>query len=382
MRTLCVSFALLISCFASSCVYAQGNLMDMLDMSEKLDRADKQELRSFLSRADDCTANRNFSCSESNIERAAKLAKDNADKKLLESSRLKITTEKQLIAREAKEAEEHMRLAEESRRRREDEEDRQLAQSNYNNSSGNSASWNNYFQQQLRNNQNVLSQLNNQQRQVEDLKRQEYQRQLAQEQSRRERAQQEERERQRQQQMQREARDRAEQAEREKQRQQQAQKEARDRAEQAERERIRQQQAEKQTGENSLNRPIVVASANTKAAGESTHQAPAASQENVLKTDNRVLSCVMQHDGRGGLTDRIWGKHCGDPKSVTVPVTNTCDYAINVQVCTQRINGVWDCGRNSRLNSHQTENFWTCGSTGYVRWTACSADDKRSCSVD
>jgi len=219
--------------------------MDMLDMSEKLDRADKQELRSFLSRADDCTANRNFSCSESNIERAAKLAKDSADKKLLESSRLKITTEKQLIAREAKEAEEQMRLAEESRQRREDEEDRQLAQSNYNNSSGNSASWNNYFQQQLRNNQNVLSQLNNQQRQVEDLKRQEYQRQLAQEQSRRERAQQEERERQRQQQMQREARDRAEQAEREKQRQQQAQKEARDRAEQAERERQSQIQAQR-----------------------------------------------------------------------------------------------------------------------------------------
>ena len=230
----------------ASYAQTQNSLVELLKMSEQLDHADKQDLRELLRRADDCTVNRNFICSESNIERASKLARDSTDKKFIESSRQKVITEKQIVAKENREAEERLRIAEEKRLRREEEEARQFSQSSNSYSSGNAGNLNNYFQQQMRNNQNVISQLNNQQRQVEDLRRQEYQRQQAQEQSRRERAQQEERERQRQQQAQGEARnraaqeqsrrERAQQEEQERQRQQQAQKDAKDRADQIERE--------------------------------------------------------------------------------------------------------------------------------------------------
>jgi hypothetical protein len=92
---------------------------DLLEMSEQLDRIDKQDFQDAIERAISCTRKRDFSCAEAELGKAAKVANDGKDKRILLASRQSLADEKQELANEK-------RRAEEARRREEEEREREL----------------------------------------------------------------------------------------------------------------------------------------------------------------------------------------------------------------------------------------------------------------
>lgn len=102
---------------------ASANLSDLLEMSEKADQADKQNFQAMLDSANDCTRARNFSCSEENLRKAAKLANDSRDQQALNNATQNLQAEQQRFKEETlarAERERQIQLAEV--RRREEEE--------------------------------------------------------------------------------------------------------------------------------------------------------------------------------------------------------------------------------------------------------------------
>lgn len=96
---------------------ADDDIFGMLEMSDQLDSRDFQEA---IDRVNDCTSARDFSCSEKELAKAAKLANGAQDKKTLLAARQNVVSEKALIAEEKRRREEEeRRLVEEQRRREE-----------------------------------------------------------------------------------------------------------------------------------------------------------------------------------------------------------------------------------------------------------------------
>lgn len=92
-----------------------SNLMDMV---EQLDKMDQQDLQELLNKADVCTQERNFTCSEEQLRKAAKLANGSKDKQALKRANLNLLSEKIRVKQEAlarAEEERQIRLAEERR---------------------------------------------------------------------------------------------------------------------------------------------------------------------------------------------------------------------------------------------------------------------------
>jgi hypothetical protein len=98
----------------------KNNLFDMVD---QLDAADKLDFKIVIDRANVCTRERNFSCSESELSKAAKVANSSQDKKVLALARQNIVNEKARVAEEARQ--QQARLEEEREERRERQRERQ-----------------------------------------------------------------------------------------------------------------------------------------------------------------------------------------------------------------------------------------------------------------
>lgn len=91
-----------------------NNMQDLLRMSEQLDKADQNELRSLLQQADDCSRRWDFSCASGNLSKAQSYAQDNASRQMLAQSRQLLDSQRQ-AKREQEEREERQREAEERR---------------------------------------------------------------------------------------------------------------------------------------------------------------------------------------------------------------------------------------------------------------------------
>lgn len=110
--------------FSPAFASKDGKSNDVLfDMADQLDNLDKQDFQASIDKANACTRARNFSCSESELAKAAKAANSGQDKKTLAAARQNIVNEKaQIAAEERQRAEEKRQRAEEARRVAEAEE--------------------------------------------------------------------------------------------------------------------------------------------------------------------------------------------------------------------------------------------------------------------
>ncbi|HEX9390945.1 MAG TPA: hypothetical protein VF928_06505 [Usitatibacteraceae bacterium] len=91
---------------------ASAGVEDLLEMSEKLDRIEKQDFMAAIDKANACTRARDFACTEAQLAKASKSASSSRDKQTLLAARQNMASEK-------------AQMAEETRQRA--EEDRQLA---------------------------------------------------------------------------------------------------------------------------------------------------------------------------------------------------------------------------------------------------------------
>ena len=107
---------------------AAGKTPDLFEMSDQFDAIDKQDFQAAIDRANGCTRARNFSCSESELTKAAKAANSGQDKKMLAAARQNIANEKVQIAEEARQRAEGARRVAEAEKRRQAEEDRHQAE--------------------------------------------------------------------------------------------------------------------------------------------------------------------------------------------------------------------------------------------------------------
>ncbi len=98
---------------------ADSNLLDLVD---QLDKMDEQDFQILLNKADDCTIVRNFSCSEKQLRKAAKLAKGSKNKKALSRSTQNLQSEKNRVNDEIRARAEEERQIRLARERREAEE--------------------------------------------------------------------------------------------------------------------------------------------------------------------------------------------------------------------------------------------------------------------
>lgn len=98
---------------------AQADLKDLLEMSERLDKIEKQDFGEAIDKANACTRARDFSCTTSWLQKAGKLAGSARDKQTLAAAEQNMTNEKARIAEEARQrAEEQRRIAEAEERLR------------------------------------------------------------------------------------------------------------------------------------------------------------------------------------------------------------------------------------------------------------------------
>lgn len=95
---------------------ADAAIEDMLEMSEQMDQLERQDFQAAISQANACTRERNFSCTDLQLDTAAKLAGGSSDQKVLAGARQKLSNEKWQVAEEARlRAEEERRRAEQER---------------------------------------------------------------------------------------------------------------------------------------------------------------------------------------------------------------------------------------------------------------------------
>lgn len=108
--------------------FAEDDGMSLMEMTDQLDGIDKQDFHAAIERATSCTRMRDFTCAEAELAKAAKVANDGKDKKILLASRQSLANEKQELANEKRRAEEARRREEEERQariRREEEAERE-----------------------------------------------------------------------------------------------------------------------------------------------------------------------------------------------------------------------------------------------------------------
>ena len=91
---------------------AQADLKDLLEMSGRLDKIEKQDFGEAIDKANACTRARDFSCTTSWLQKAGKLAGSARDKQMLAVAERNMTNEKARIAEEERQrAEEQRRIA-------------------------------------------------------------------------------------------------------------------------------------------------------------------------------------------------------------------------------------------------------------------------------
>jgi hypothetical protein len=96
-----------------------GDIKDLLEMSEKLDKIEKQDFGEAIDKANTCTRARDFSCTNSWLAKATKLANGSRDKQVLAAAQQNMANEKARIAEEERQrAEEQRRIAEAEERLR------------------------------------------------------------------------------------------------------------------------------------------------------------------------------------------------------------------------------------------------------------------------
>ncbi|MGE5525373.1 MAG: hypothetical protein ACM3SS_16795, partial [Rhodospirillaceae bacterium] len=96
-----------------------GDIKDLLEMSEKLDKIEKQDFGEAIDKANTCTRARDFSCTNSWLAKASKLANGSRDKQLLAAAQQNMADEKARVAEEERQrAEEQRRIAEAEERLR------------------------------------------------------------------------------------------------------------------------------------------------------------------------------------------------------------------------------------------------------------------------
>lgn len=122
-----IKFLLIV--FVSTSAFAKS--ADLFDMADQFDAMDKQDFQGFIEKANSCTRTRNFSCTESELAKANKLANSAADKKILLASQTALKNEKNRMEQERlegirrEEEAERKRIAmEEQARRREEQRQR------------------------------------------------------------------------------------------------------------------------------------------------------------------------------------------------------------------------------------------------------------------
>ncbi|MEC5385744.1 hypothetical protein VVD49_08415 [Uliginosibacterium sp. H3] len=116
---------------------ANAAVGDLLEMSDKLDQLDRMDLDEAIEKADRCTRARNFDCSEAELRKARKFANNGKDKADVERAALALVAErKRLKAEEDALAEQERQLAlaeERYRRQQADAEARAEEQANRDN---------------------------------------------------------------------------------------------------------------------------------------------------------------------------------------------------------------------------------------------------------
>lgn len=98
-----VVLSLLTSITVPAIAAKEASLFEMMD---RLDKFDKQDFQAAIDKANACTRSRNFLCSASELEKAAKAANSGQDKKTLLASQNSLANEKQQLANELMRAEE------------------------------------------------------------------------------------------------------------------------------------------------------------------------------------------------------------------------------------------------------------------------------------
>lgn len=101
------------------------------DMMDQLDKLDKQDFQAAIDKANNCTIMRNFSCSEDELRKAAKMANESNDKQTLNAANQRLQQEKKQVALEARiraEQERERQRAEERRREEEERREREEEQ--------------------------------------------------------------------------------------------------------------------------------------------------------------------------------------------------------------------------------------------------------------
>ena len=185
--------------FLAVCPYGytqpQNSLMQLLDMSEQLDRADKQDLADLIYRVKTCTAKRDFECANANIFKAQKLARGNQDQRQVAAAMQAIDDEKRAMVKEEEDRQEQLRIAQERQQR--ELQEAQASQNSYNMD----ADLSNHFRSMMNNNMRILGNLDVQQRKLQVIQSLENDRQRLLQEQRRLTAQREDAERQRQQQI-------------------------------------------------------------------------------------------------------------------------------------------------------------------------------------
>lgn len=124
IRALCAAGSLLLGLIWSMAVMAASPL-DLLETSERLDKADQQGFAQALAKAKGCTQSRDFSCAEKSLEQAGKLVTRSQDRTMLASAKQGLASEKQRAEQEAA---------------AQAERERQARANSYSGSSGNSSS--------------------------------------------------------------------------------------------------------------------------------------------------------------------------------------------------------------------------------------------------
>lgn len=354
MKSVCIAVWLCLLAFSSATASAakpqQAVEPDIFDMVDQFDQADKKDLQALLDRANDCTRARNFTCSEEQLRRAAKLANNSRDRQALNSATQNLQAEQQRVREEIARAERERQIQLAEARRRE-EEDREEARRRRTQQAESSSSGGNAFAQGMQDQMSFYADLNNRHNQhmqninniVEQKRAQEEAERRAQERAAVDRRE-EERANQRaaydrRMQEQRAADEQRAQNERAT-REQQA-REARAAEEHRAQEAERQRQAQINRNSVPTYTPTVLAQNTGGGAGNKANSASEAD------------GCVLEGTGicRGGAVV----ERKGGMLYVTQP--NHCGYRLYVEICIKTKSGRDDCGSDSAQPGRST-NYW------------------------
>lgn len=111
----------MLASITTAAIAMDASLLNLLEMSDQIDKSEKQDFQAAIDKASACTRARNFPCAESELAKAKKVASSGQDKKILLLSQNSLANERQQLASEIRQAEEER----EAQLRR--EEDRRMA---------------------------------------------------------------------------------------------------------------------------------------------------------------------------------------------------------------------------------------------------------------